>query len=63
MWNKIVKYFSKHVTYSAFVHAIGGAGVGIILARPIDAAHPVRLGVLLIAVSILGHVVPIWSKK
>ncbi len=52
---KVMKYFSKHVTYNSIVHAIGGIGVGIILARPIDGAHPVRLGIILIAISLLGH--------
>ena len=63
MWNKVAKYFSKHVVYSSMVHVIGGVGIGIILARPMAADHPMRWGLALIAVSLLAHVYPLWMKK
>ncbi len=63
MWKQIMKYFGKHVTYNSVIHAIGGMGVGIILARPMAGDHPIRWGVTLIVISILGHVYPLGLKK
>jgi hypothetical protein len=63
-YNSVTKYFSKHVLYNSFIHVIAGAGIGIILARPIDGSHPVQLGLILIGVSVLGHLIPgIMGKK
>ncbi len=59
----MIKYFEKHAVYNGFIHAVAGIGIGIILARPIDGAHPIRLGIILIAVAVLGHLIPVWSKK
>ncbi|MFS8159339.1 MAG: hypothetical protein ACMG6E_03840 [Candidatus Roizmanbacteria bacterium] len=45
----------KHPVYNAMVHAIGGVGIGILIARPIVGMHPVRFGVALMVLSLLGH--------
>lgn len=63
MCNKIMKYFSKHVIYSSLVHFTAGVGVGIIIARPFDGAHPVRLGLILLGIAVAGYLIPLWTKK
>lgn len=59
----IEKYFSKHVHYNAIVHAIGGIGIGILIARPFAGVHPMRWGVALLVVALLGHLKPLLMKK
>lgn len=59
----MMNYFSKHVWYTSIVHAIAGVGLGIIIARPIDASHPVKLGLILLTVATLGHIYPMTLKK
>ncbi len=50
--------------YTSIIHSIAGVGLGIIIARPLDGGHPVQLGLILIGVSVLGHLVPgIMGKK
>lgn len=51
-----MKYFKKHPTYLACVHFIGGVGLGILIARPVFASHPVRWGVAFIGLAVVGHV-------
>ena len=46
----------KHPAYTATIHAIGGVGVGILIAHPIAGVHPVRFGLAFLLVSVLGHV-------
>ncbi len=63
-YDRIIKYFSKHVVYNSVVHVIAGTGFGIIIARPLDGGHPVQLGLILVGVAVLGHVVPgMMGKK
>ena len=63
MYNKINKYFSKHVMYNSAVHAIGGAGIGILIAQPLANPHPVRWAIVLIIISLLGHWYALMGKK
>ena len=56
-------YLSKHVWYTSVIHAIAGIGLGIMIARPLDNAHPVKLGLVLLAISGLGHIYPMMMKK
>ena len=56
MFKKGLKYMSKHPTFNGSLHAIGGIGVGIIIASPIIGTHPVRWGIALMAIAALGHV-------
>lgn len=51
-----MKYFSKHLMFADAMHAAGGLGVGIMIARPFDGGHPIRWGLAFLAVAILGHV-------
>lgn len=52
---KAILFFKKHMLYTSIVHAIGGVGVGILISHPFAGVHPVRWGVGLIIVAILGH--------
>jgi hypothetical protein len=61
--DKQMKFFSKHVMFTSIIHATAGIGIGIILARPYDNGHPVQLGILLIAIGIVGHLIPFVLKK
>ena len=48
-------FMKKHPTYNAMVHAIGGIGIGILIASPVAGIHPVRFGIAFMIVSLLGH--------
>ncbi|MCL4418597.1 hypothetical protein M1146_00680 [Patescibacteria group bacterium] len=61
LYKKATNYFKNHPEYNSLVHAIGGLGVGILIASPIIGPHPVRWGLGLLVLSILGHVYA-WSK-
>lgn len=63
MWKTVERYFQKHVHYNSVVHVIGGVGIGIMMARPLFGAHPVRWGVILLLISLLGHLYPLYQKK
>ena len=57
------KYFKAHPAFNALTHALGGMGVGILITYPFIGSHPVRWGVILLALSLLGHVYPSLIKK
>jgi hypothetical protein len=59
---KTVDYFKKHPEFNGAVHALGGIGVGVLIARPFI-NHPVQMGALLLLLSVLGHLYPVWIKK
>ena len=63
MYKKIMDYFSKHPAYSGIVHFIGGVGIGILIARPVAGTHPLRWGITLLIIAILGHVYALYMKK
>ncbi len=52
---KMLAFAKKHPAYIGTIHAIGGIGVGILIASPLAGIHPIRWGVIFIAVAILGH--------
>ncbi len=60
---QIEKYFANHVRYNSLVHVIAGIGIGILITYPLIGAHPVRWGIALVAVGILGHLYPLMLKK
>jgi hypothetical protein len=62
-FRKMNKYFSKHVFYNSVIHALGGVGIGVLLASPLMFPHPIRWGVLFLGLSILGHVYIYTTKK
>lgn len=53
---KAMTFMKKHPAYNASVHAIGGIGIGILIASPIAGIHPVRWGIAFLIVSLLGHI-------
>lgn len=50
-----ISYFSKHVEFNAAVHAVGGIGVGILIAGPMANPHPVRWAAVFLIISLVGH--------
>lgn len=58
---KAINFMKKHPIYSSSVHAIGGIGVGILIASPVAGAHPVRWGLAFIVVAIAGHIYAFFS--
>lgn len=55
-------YMKKHPMYNSLVHAIGGIGIGILIASPVAGIHPVRWGAAFLVVSALGHLYA-WKSK
>jgi NO-binding membrane sensor protein with MHYT domain len=55
MYKKMNNYFSKHVMYTSVIHAVAGIGIGLLVARPF-VSKPVFFGILLLGVSIAGHI-------
>jgi len=58
-----IKYFSNHVEFNALVHVIGGIGLGILIALPFAFPHPVRWALVLLGISLLGHIYTLTVKK
>ena len=63
MSKKIQKYFEKHIFFNSGVHLLIGAGIGVLVTYPMIGAHPVRWGILLLALGLLGHAYPLMVKK
>lgn len=57
-----MKYYGKHPLYCAFLHFIVGTGFGILISRPLG-THPVRYGVVLLVIGILGKLYPLVKGK
>lgn len=60
---KAISYFEKHPEYNATVHALGGIGIGIVLASPLAFPHPIRWAVVFISLSLAGHLYALTQKK
>ncbi|MEK7065382.1 MAG: hypothetical protein AAB961_00170 [Patescibacteria group bacterium] len=60
---RALRYFQNHVEYNAFIHVLGGVGLGILLASPLAFPHPVRWAVVLLGISLLGHLYAVTGKK
>ena len=56
MESKIEKYFSKHIVFTATIHAIGGIGLGALLTHVWFDPHPVRYGLLFLGIALAGHI-------
>ena len=63
MCKMIVKYLQSHPYYNAAVHTIFGVGIGALLTYPYFGSHPVKWGIGLIAVGVLGHLYPLIVKR
>lgn len=59
---KVMVFAKKHPVYIATIHAIGGIGIGILIASPLAGIHPVRWGLAFIVLSILGHLYMLVAK-
>lgn len=62
-YEKVTKYFSKHVIYNSTIHGLGGVAVGVLIARPLDGGHPLKLALILGGIAILGHLYPLTMKR
>lgn len=62
-YKKARTYFAEHMDYNSVVHLVGGIGIGILIASPFVFPHPVRWGVALITLSLLGRLYPLIAKK
>ena len=62
-YKNAVSFFSKHPEFNATIHALGGIGIGIIVANPLAKPHPVRWGLIFMALSLFGHVYAMLSGK
>lgn len=56
-------YFKNHIEVNAFVHLLGGIGLGILVASPFANPHPVRWALIFLALSLLGHLYALAAKK
>jgi len=63
MYKKALKYFSLHPYYNSVVHVLIGLGLGILITYPLVGEHPVRWGIALVALGLLGHLYPLMAKK
>lgn len=60
---KITAYLGKHPVYNSFIHLLIGIGIGALLAYPFFGTHPLRWGLGLIVLGLLGHLYPLILKK
>lgn len=49
--------------YNATIHAAGGIAVGILIARPLDGGHPLKLALIFGGIAVFGHLYPIFIGK
>ena len=59
---KTIEFMKKHPIYHAVLHSIGGIGIGIIVANSLAGVHPVRWGVALLGLSLMGHMYAWFAK-
>ena len=59
---RAISFFGKHVEYNAFVHVLGGIGLGIIVAG-FTFPDQVNWALGLLALSILGHLYTLTVKQ
>ena len=52
---KVLTFAKKNPAYIGVIHAIGGVGIGILIASPVAGVHPVRWAAAFIIVSLIGH--------
>ncbi len=53
-----MKYFGKHPDFNGLTHILMGLGFGALLTYPLFGAHPVRYGLVFLALGVAGH---IWA--
>lgn len=52
---RAMQFFKNNPNYNAMIHIVAGIGIGFLLAYPIAGIHPVRWGLSLIGLSLVGH--------
>ncbi len=52
---KGMAFMKKYPAYNATIHAIGGVGIGILIASSLAGSNLVIWGVSLMVISLLGH--------
>lgn len=57
-YKNLKKYLSKYPDVNGLIHLVLGVGMGILITYPLVGSHPVRWGLLLIALGVIGH---IWA--
>ncbi len=60
---KVISYLKLHAEFNAFIHALGGIGVGILIASPLANPHPVRWALVFLGISLAGHLYALGAKK
>lgn len=63
MYKQIEAYFKKYPIYNGAVHVLVGMGAGILLTYPLVGDHPLRWGVTLLALGLVGHLYPLVTGK
>lgn len=63
MLQQMKEYFGAHPMYNSVVHLLIGVGFGILVTYPLVGSHPLRWGVGILAVGLLGHLYPLVTKK
>lgn len=63
MCKKIKDYFKKYPLYNSSVHVLIGMGIGILITYPFVGSHPVRWGLSVLVVGLVGHLYPLYAKK
>ena len=58
LFKNTMKYFSKYPDQNAFVHILGGIGLGFLLTYPAAGAHPIRWGLIFIGMAVVGY---LWA--
>jgi len=58
---KGIAFMKNHPAYNAIVHAIGGLGIGILIASPVAGVHPIRWGIAFLIISLLGHLYALFA--
>ncbi len=63
MYKKAMKYMSAHPYYNSTIHVIIGVGLGILITYPLVGEHPIRWGIALVTLGVLGHLYTLMGKK
>lgn len=60
---KITAYFKKFPAYNSVIHLLAGTGLGILITYPLVGSHPVRWGLLLVVIGLVGYLYPLMGGK
>ena len=63
MYRQLVAHAKKHPHYNAIIHGFVGAGLGVLATHTVFDPHPLRWGLILLAIGLLGHLYPLMTKN